>query len=515
MSESELASPAWRLQNLYTIKPKQGDPVKFKPNWAQREFYNNQWYCNHILKARQLGLSTFISVQNLDAMLFNEFTTCGIVDHTMDDAKKKLAMVRLAYERLDDARIHPDTWRLGEIVKAAVKMDANKEEIVFSNGSSIYCSTSLRGGTVQRLHISELGKTAFSTPLKAEEIKAGSLNTVAPGQVINIESTHEGGKAGLHYELLLAAMKLVGQELTEIDFAFHFFPWWRDPSYRLDREDLTIRPEILRYFEVLRKENGIVCDHGQMLWYDRKEPSQGYAMFKEFPSTPGEAVNALVEGSIYGTQMADLRSKGRICGFEPDPTAPLFTCWDIGGADATAIWLVQPTRREFLWLNWYENNREDAAHYADVVREWEGVYGRKIAGHFLPHDAKSRERLNKQSPLSLLQEAGLGNLMVVPRTADVWVGINRLRGMLPSCWFHSACDRETARDGRARPSGVNCLASYHTKKTDMGVSVREHPVHDESSHSCDAARTFAEAWALGLVDGSVESRPGRPVNRTR
>lgn len=515
LHHSDLARPAWRLQHLYAIRPKDGKPVKFRPNSAQRQFYNNQWYCNHVLKARQLGLSTFIALQNLDAMLFNRHVTCGIVDHTIADARRKLDIVRLGYELLDNPDLHPDTWQLGRIIKAAVGMQASREHITFTNGSEIYCGTSLRGGTVQRLHVSELGKTAFRVPAKAEEIRSGALNTVAPGQYITIESTHEGGRYGLHYDLLDQAMRLVGKPLTEIDFAFHFFPWWQDPAYRVHSADVPVRPEIADYFDQLEADHSIRCDASQRLWYDRKESILGFSMLKEFPSTPGEALNAIVEGAVYGRQIADLRAKGRICPFEPDPSAPLYTCWDIGGADSTVIWLVQPTRREFLWLNWYEASRQDAAHYADIVRSWEGRYARRIAGHLLPHDAASRERFNNHSPLSLLSEAGLENLIVVPRTPDIWVGINRLRGILPACWFHETCDREREHNGRRYPSGVECLAGYHTRVTNAGACVREHPVHDESSHSCDAARIFAEAHAQNLLIEPSGARNTPVRNRTR
>lgn len=64
MSEQEAIrkfnDPKWRINNLYYIIDKQGKKVKFKLNWAQEELYQNMWYCNVILKARQLGISTLV-----------------------------------------------------------------------------------------------------------------------------------------------------------------------------------------------------------------------------------------------------------------------------------------------------------------------------------------------------------------------------------------------------------------------------------------------------------------------
>lgn len=507
LTQTPLASRAWRLMNLYTIRSKDGRNIAFRPNAAQKAFYNREWYFNHILKARQMGFSTFLNIENLDFMLFCPNTCCGIVDNTMDDAKKKLRMIRLAYENLDNGDIHPRTWKMGKLIKTAIKMDAKAEEINFSNGSTIYCDTSLRGGTLQRLHISELGKTAFFTPGKAEEIRSAALNTVAPGMVINVESTHEGGKVGMHYAMLRRAMDLVGQDLTEVDPRFHFYPWFLMPEYAIHK-DLPLRPEMKEYFGRLENDHGIKLTYAQKLWYDRKEAQQGFGMLKEFPSTPGEAFNAIIEGAIYGVQVADLRSKGRVTTVPPDASAPMYTAWDIGSSDYTAIWLVQPVGREILWLDHYENNRSHASHYADVVRGWEAKYNRKIALHALPHDSAQSERGSSQSYIDLLSECGITNIVVVPKTHDIWRSINNVRAILPISWFNKAtCDKERMdENGEPLPSGVGCLESYHTKRTATG-SLSEAPFHDSSSHTADAARTFADAWKLGLLYNPDHVRP--------
>ena len=55
----------WRLNNLYWIKPKTGKDsslIQFRPNWAQTELYTDLWTRNVILKARQLGVTTFFSI---------------------------------------------------------------------------------------------------------------------------------------------------------------------------------------------------------------------------------------------------------------------------------------------------------------------------------------------------------------------------------------------------------------------------------------------------------------------
>ena len=88
IAKDKLIDRYWRLNHLYSIIDKSGDKISFKLNWAQKELYNNLWYCNVILKARQLGVSTFITILFLDTCLFNSNISCGIIAHTREDAEQ-------------------------------------------------------------------------------------------------------------------------------------------------------------------------------------------------------------------------------------------------------------------------------------------------------------------------------------------------------------------------------------------------------------------------------------------
>jgi hypothetical protein len=107
---------------------------------AQEELYNNLWYCNIILKARQLGISTFVSLLFLDRCLFNSNCSAGIIAHTREDAEMLFRRVKLAYENL------PQELR----TLRTVNMD-NARELQFNNGSLLRVGTSMRGSTLQYL----------------------------------------------------------------------------------------------------------------------------------------------------------------------------------------------------------------------------------------------------------------------------------------------------------------------------------------------------------------------------
>jgi hypothetical protein len=498
----KLANRAWRLNNLYWIETEKGTKVKFRMNWAQRAFFTAMWWLNVILKARQLGMSTFMLIFMLDRCLFNRNQTCGLIDKTDEDAKKKLARIEFAYDHLDD----PDdatTAPLGAAIKQAVGLvTANKRELEWSNGSKVWAGTSLRGGTVQFLWISELGYIAFHYPDKAKEIKDGALNTVHVGNMVVIESTHEGGKYGLNYAMIKLAQE-APDPLTQMDWRFHFFPWWRDPKYVLPLAGpLVLDRELAEYFAELEAKEKITLTPEQRHWYAKKRRTQGDAMGKEFPTTPEEALNAVVQGAIYGKIVSKLRRQRRIVDFEHNPVAPIYSFWDVGQSDFTAMWLLQMVSLDVCALDFYENHSEAPAHYVAKCVEWERRYGMPIHAHYVPHDADHRGPGGK-TWVDYAKEAGLTRIKVVPRTPDVWVGINQLRGLLPRFYLHATnCNREWMRDELPMPSGVAALEGYHTQMEVTEGTIKEMPVHDACSHPCDALRTFAEAHARGLLEGT-------------
>ena len=77
----------WRIDNLYHITDKNGQKLRFQMNWAQEALFNEMSFQNVILKARQLGFTTFIQIFMLDACLFNSNIRAGTIAHKLDDAK--------------------------------------------------------------------------------------------------------------------------------------------------------------------------------------------------------------------------------------------------------------------------------------------------------------------------------------------------------------------------------------------------------------------------------------------
>jgi hypothetical protein len=158
----------------------------------------------------------------------------------------------------------------------------------------------MRSSTLQYLHISEFGKICAKYPDKAREIVTGALNAIAPGQYVFIESTAEG-REGYFYDMCKEAQAArdANKLLSQLDFRFHFFPWWLHNDYKLDSE-AQAAPSYVDYFNALEGQINAKLTPSQQAWYIKRASTQSEDMKREFPSTPEEAFEVSNEGLYYG-----------------------------------------------------------------------------------------------------------------------------------------------------------------------------------------------------------------------
>lgn len=478
VAEERLSDPWWRLNNLYHIVDKRGLQRRFDCNWAQQQLYRDMWYCNIILKARQLGISTFVCLLFLDRCLFNSNLAAGIICHTREDSEYMFKRIKFAYDQLP--------MSLKVLRPAAVD---SARELVLSNGSSLRVGTSMRGSTLQYLHISEFGKICAKFPDKAEEIITGSLNTIAPGQYTFIESTAEG-REGYFYEMCKQAQALSARkiDLSKLDFRFHFFPWWKEPAYRIGSQ-VIMQPENLEYFESL-EGRGICLDDEQKWWYAARYATQGENMMREYPSTPEESWESAVDGAYYARQITQVRLEKRI-GFVPyDEAIPVYTAWDLGYNDSTAIWFVQVIGKEIHLIDYAEGSGESLAYWLGFVKSKSYVYEK----HLAPHDILAHEYSSGMTRQASARKMGM-NLIAVPKV-ELIPGIDVVRGILNRCWF----------DERKCSQGIKCLENYKKEWNNRQGCWASHPLHNQYSHGADAFRTLATGLTLITGNSQVDAR---------
>lgn len=469
-----LNDPAWRIDNLYWVQDEHGKEVRFVRNEAQRRWWNERWTLNVILKARQLGFSTQIALEILDECLFTPNFRAGIIDYSLDDAKKKLKKIKFAYVRLPE-----------RIQKANPLTRENTETIEFSNGSSIEVGTSHRGGTLQHLHVSEYGKISATRPDKASEIKTGGFGTVHVGHRVDVESTAEG-MGGEFYDMVQRAdvLQKEGRPLSELDFKLHFFSWFQHRSYRLDPSTVKVPVEVDEYIENLSAQYRIVLDDEQIAWYAAKRYQIGPdAMFREYPSFPEEAFQASIEGAYFKRQMSKMRLDGRIGHLPFDESKVVNTFWDIGN-DTTAIWFHQTDGVRHRLIDYYENMDESITHYVHELKERKERFGWTYGTHWGPHDFDNVEWAGPgKSRKRIAAEAGL-KFTVIPRVHDKNDAIDVARQFLAMCWIDQKhCER-----------GIWCLDNYRKKwNENLGAWSRE-PLHDAASHGADSLMTGAMGY---------------------
>ena len=473
--------PYWRLSNLYQIKDKNGRKVRFKPTEAQLNLMDEMWHRNIVLKARQMGFTTVLQLWELDAAIFNSNTSCGVVAHNTDDAKKFFRdKIKFAYDNLP------------EPLKTARETETeNASELIFNNASRIVVGTSLRSGTYQILHISEFGKLCAKNPERAREVITGAANTVPVDGIIVIESTAEG-KEGRFFDMTREAEKfqLANKPLSKLDYKLHFYPWYQEPSYRLDQPQ-EIDDEARLYFEKLEAKNQIELEPEQKWWWVAKKREQGDDMSREFPGTVEEAFETSNQGKYFTRQLNIAYKERRIVPF-PRVDEPVNTFWDIGRSDLQAVWFHQYVAYQHRFVHYHEAGETDLQYWAKYfaeLREKGYIFGR----HFLPHDA-DHERMGMitDSIEQQLHKVGILDTVIVPRVQEKNTAIQLVRSQFSQAVIHEV---ECA-------AGLKHLEQYGKKwNGTLGVWADE-PRHDTHSNCADAFMQWAQALNGGLLLGT-------------
>lgn len=483
-----LADREWRLNNLYMIKDKQGAISNMQLNWAQTALLKDAHYLNIVLKARQLGVTTYHAIMFLDTCLFNENVNAAIIADSRSVAREIfIDKVKFAYDNLPEF-----------IKQMCPAYRDNVNEMRFSNGSVFRVATSLRGGTLQLLHITEFAKICQENPSKANEIVSGALNAVQAGQFVCIESTARG-REGHFYKICKAALDLkdAGSNLGILDWKIWFFSWHQHPDYVLDSKNVLINKEMQEYFASLETK-GISLTAEQKAWYIRKMDTQGDYMKREYPSTPEESFEAANEGFYFAKQISKARQEHRICHVPYNENAKTYSAWDIGVGDSTAIWVFQTIGQEIHCIDYYENSGEPVAHYTAWLAKKPYIYDL----HILPHDAGNRGIATAESYADVLRKQGM-KVQVLPRQLNELFGIEALRAMLNRFFF----------DQTKCTQGLKAVENFRKEWNEKLGCYREKSHHDWASHGAKALIYASEAIQKFTGGNGMSAEEWRKMRR--
>lgn len=500
--KSLLWDKEWRLfsGSLYFIKDKYWKKVPFIPNKAQTTYYKTRHTKNIILKARQLGFSTFIDIDKLDDFLFTSYSNYWIIAQDIDSANFIFnEKVKFAFDNLPE-------W-----LKNQFKLNTDRKWEIKSqnNQNSISVDTSFRWWTLQWLHISEYWKICNKYPEKAREIQTWALNTVAPTSKVDIESTAEWN-SWYFFDMTMRAIELQEQwkELSDMDYKFFFFAWFLDDTYSLISDE-PIRAETLNYFEKLKQNDYIQKNYPnieftewQMRWYQKKAEEQKDDMQREYPSFPKEAFDLAIKWAYYEKELSIARKQNRVWKFYHDERLPVYTSWDLWWA-----WWWDETAIRFFQLLWKEVRLID-------YWEWSWYWLTEIAmtivnprynnydTHYLPHDAEVTEYSTGVARVQTARQVLKWKIEVIPKLSiSDW--INATRDMFPNCYFNEEnCFTWLSR-----------LAWYRREFDEKNWIFRDKPKHDINSNGADSFRYLGVRYKRLTENKKIENKPKQFINK--
>ena len=197
---------------------------------------------------------------------------------------------------------------------------------------------------------------------------------------------------------------------------------------------------------------------------------------EEFDQEYECSFSAALVGAYYKNEMAEMERDKRISRVPYDPHTTVYTGWDLGIDDSTAIWFIQEVGRELHVVDYMEISGRGLDYIVKELQKKPYTY----AYHFLPHDVKARELSTGKTRLEALRELGLKNIETVKKLG-IEDGIHAVRGVLPRMWI----DRE------ACAWGIEALRSYERVFDHKEQIFKARPRHNWASHAADAMRYFA------------------------
>lgn len=182
--------------------------------------------------------------------------------------------------------------------------------------------------------------------------------------------------------------------------------------------------------------------------------------------------------SYYGDRLAKMKKANQIGLYPYNPSYPVYTAWDLGLADSTAIWFWQYYDRKLHIIDAYETHDVNDEAVIKYVLAKPYNYG----WHFWPHDGAKRDS-DAYRRVDKARTYGLTNVNLLTR-ANKEQGIRKFMELLrkDATTFHEPlCTWAIEKLGKYQRKFNEYTGDY------------EGPDHKTESHIADAARYIAEA----------------------
>jgi hypothetical protein len=211
---------------LLFIRDKAGQRVALRANAAQQAFERTCSGRDLVLKARQLGITTWVTARFFLATITRRGTLSVQVAHDQSAAE---AIFRIVHRFLENL---PEVARTGALQTSR----ANVRQLVFPHFDSEYRvewagdSEAGRGLTIHNLHCSEVARWPRDPAATLASLRAA----LTPRGHVVLESTPNGA-GGCFYD--------EWQRAPETSYTRHFHPWWLETGYRVEGPALVLDDE--------------------------------------------------------------------------------------------------------------------------------------------------------------------------------------------------------------------------------------------------------------------------------
>jgi phage terminase large subunit len=210
---------------------------------------------------------------------------------------------------------------------------------------------------------------------------------------------------------------------------------------------------------------------------------------------------AAILGAVWGRELAQCETDGRIKKVDVDPKLPIHTAWDLGNHLNMAIWVFQQDENGIRVIDFLKGFGVGLPSHVHELNE----RGYRGGTDWVPHDARVKELGTEKSRVEHLID--LGRFPRLVPHLGLPDGINAARITLPKCTF----DKDRCAEG------LEALRQYRAEWDEKRRCFRDNQVKDWTSHPADAFRYMSLAWREMRVPAaeSFEDRFRKEQETTR
>lgn len=194
-----------------------------------------------------------------------------------------------------------------------------------------------------------------------------------------------------------------------------------------------------------------------------------------------------LKGAYYGDELARAYREKRIKKVPHEPCLPVYTAWDWGMNDSTAIGFFQHVGNERRMIDYYENSDHGIDHYVRVLFDKPYVY----ENHYFPHDFMVRDA-NGVTRLEVAESLGLFGEVVERQSFND--GIHAVRMVFPQMWF----DEEKCQ------GFLDAISQYQKEWDDKKGEYKDKEKKDWTNHAADMLRYYAEGSRIETKNEEFE-----------